>query len=284
MVEPKIHPRMIFSHLIANFISPLLTIVLQLLAILDAAGAIVGQVAAAIAQIRTNARPDSGANPSADARPVGDAASGTGRKLRWSIAGTRPRAIASQVASACGQLRWPIAAVLKEIAGCATGAWSRSTGRWAADVQEVVQLSGVWSASSGDVSGAGPSASRRTSCRPCARRCTRAGPAGPGTRSLRRPRSSARERWRSTAGGRRSRGSAAGPRASAPSGTATPAAAGTTAASATATTAAGKRFILHKKNKRRDEHQNGGDAFHKAPHNVLRVVDGLKRDPGRSSG
>jgi hypothetical protein len=91
VVVPEIHTRIVVSDLTADLIAALLAIVAQLLAILDAAGPIIDEVSAAIAEIRANARPDAGADPDSDARSVGDAASRTGGKLRWSVASARSR-------------------------------------------------------------------------------------------------------------------------------------------------------------------------------------------------
>ena len=134
MVVPEIHARIIVAHLVADFVAPLLPIILQLLAILDTSSPIVGHVAAAIAEIRADARPDPGADASTDpwadaAWSVGDAISRTGGKLRRAVASARSiRAIAGQVASTCRQLRRPIAAILEKIARGAASDWPRPAG------------------------------------------------------------------------------------------------------------------------------------------------------------
>jgi len=142
--------------LVANLVAPLLSIALQLLTILDAVGPIVGQVAAAIAEIRADPGSNARADPCANARPIGDAVARTrgklrraipgassraitsqvtiGRQLRRSIAGACSRSIAGHIASTCGQLRRSIPAILEEIARGAPSARSRPTGRWSADV------------------------------------------------------------------------------------------------------------------------------------------------------
>jgi len=218
----------VFGDLIADFVAPLLTVALQLLSVLNAAGTIFGHILGARAcRTASESRTSSNARTGSNAGSSGACCSrtGSGRKLR----------------------RGGPAAALQEVGCGAAAGWSspNSAGESRRHVQEVVHLSGRRPGAGGDTC-----ACRRSCCRTSARRrsCCRA-------RSGRRPRCGARSACGPRPAAtyrRRTTGRGRGPRPSAAS----------SARPATSSTTASEDVILREKKDRSDEYQESRYTFH----------------------
>jgi len=203
----------VFGDLIADFVSPLLTVALQLLPVLNTAGTIVGQILGARA-CRTAS--DGCASSNTGSSGACCSRTGSGRKLRG-----------------CGP-----ATALQEVGCGAAAGWSSpdSAGGSCRHVQEVVHLSGRRPGAGGNTC-----ARRRSRCCTCARRgprCRARSGRRPrcGARSACGPRPAATYRRRTTGRGR-------GPR---------PSAASAASTSAPAATTAGENVVLREKKDRRE--------------------------------